>query len=139
MQMADSSSYPPLGPLSPEPMVDVPIDGQEHGGFALLLHELLGELGVPAESIKYTCNGKLASNGQLEGFITVRVQVPASEVVPELHAFFELEVDTSIDYYVQSVSRMAMGTIMRELHECLKDGRFHQLHSALDPHKGIFA
>ena len=63
MQMADSSTYPPLGPLSSEPTVDVPIDGQEHGGFALLLRELLGELGVPAESIKYTCNGKLASNG----------------------------------------------------------------------------
>ena len=65
--------------------------------------------------------------------------MPASEVIPELRAFSELEVDTSIDYCVQSISCMAMGTIMRELHERLKDGHFRQLPGALDPHKGIFA
>ena len=47
-----------------------------------------------------------------------------SETLLELHTFQELEVETSIEACVQSVSRSALHHVMRDAHERLRRGLY---------------
>lgn len=111
---------------------ELSIDGRVYRGFALILREVLEELGVPAECLVYLCRGKPTPDGGLEGHVVINLKVPASETVPERHAFTELEVETSIDACVHSVSHSALRRVMRDAYERLKGGRFRLLPPALD-------
>ena len=50
-----------------------------------------------------------------------------SETLPELHAFNELKVKTSVEACVQSVSRLTLRRVMRDAHEHLKNGLYRLL------------
>ena len=88
-----------------------------------MLHDILKELGVPAEQIEYAYRGEPGPNG-LQGHIIIHLRVPASETLPELHTFNELKVKTSVEACVQSVSRLALRRVMRDAHEHLKNGPY---------------
>jgi hypothetical protein len=62
----------------------------------------------------------------------VHHKVPASEYVPVLRAFETLEVENSIASCVQSVSRTAFRSVMRDAHDYLKTGLYRLLPAALD-------
>jgi hypothetical protein len=49
-----------------------------------------------------------------------------------LHAFHELEVETSVEACVQSISRLIFRRVKRNAHEHLKRGLYHLLPRALD-------
>jgi hypothetical protein len=61
----------------------------------------------------------------------MHLKVHASEFVPELHAFEDLQVETSVAACVQSISRLALCRVMRDAHEYLKRGPYHLLPQAL--------
>jgi hypothetical protein len=64
-----------------------------HRGFATILYDILGSLGVPTEQIEYVCRGEPRPDG-FKGHIVVHLKVPASEFIPMLRAFETLEVGT---------------------------------------------
>jgi hypothetical protein len=108
------------------PAVELLIDGLSYRGFAQMLYDILDELGVPTEQIEYVCRGDPGPDG-LQGHIIMHLKVPASEFVPELHAFEELQVETSIAACVRSISCSAVRRVMRDAHEYLKRGPYRLL------------
>ena len=68
------------------PAVELPIDGLSYRGFAQMLYDVLEELGVPTEWIRYVYRGELGPDG-LQGHIIIHLRVPTSETLPELHTF----------------------------------------------------
>jgi hypothetical protein len=62
----------------------------------------------------------------------MHLKVPARKFVPKLHAFEELQVETSVAACVQSVLDSALHPGMRDAHEYLKRGPYHLLPQALD-------
>ena len=116
--MDESTTYPPLGPL-PLDVVEMPLNGEDHTGFALALHEVLAELGVPIDQVEYIARGKLAPNSTFKGYVAIHLRVPASKTLPGVCAFAEWDMDTSIDICVQTVSSAALCTIVCNAHEYL--------------------
>ena len=108
------------------PAVELPVDGLSYRCFAQILYDILEELGVPTEQIKYVCRGEPGPDG-LQGHIVIHLRVPVSETLPELHAFNELKVKTSVEACVQSVSRLTLRRVMRDAHEHLKNGLYRLL------------
>jgi hypothetical protein len=113
------------------PIVELPVDGLAYHGFAMILYDVLDSLGVPTEQIEYVCRGEPGPNG-FKGHIVVHLKVPASEFVPVLRAFETLEVENSIASCVQSVSRIALRSVMCDAHDYLKTGPYCLLPIALD-------
>ena len=113
------------------PVVELPVDGLAYRGFATILYDVLDLLGVPTEKIEYVCRGEPRPDG-LKGHIMVHLKVPASEFVPMLRAFETLEMENSIASCVQSVSRTALRSVMRDAHDYLKIGPYCLLPTALD-------
>ena len=60
-----------------------------------MLYDVVEELGVPTEQVEYVCYGEPGPD-ELQGDIVIHLSVPVSETLPELHAFQELQVETSI-------------------------------------------
>ena len=108
------------------PVVELPVDGLSYGGFTQMLRDVIKELGVPTKRIEYVCLGELGPDG-LQGHIVIHLRVPTSETTLELHAFHELEVETSVEACVQSVSHSALCHVMRDAHEHLKNGPYRLL------------
>jgi hypothetical protein len=77
------------------------------------------------------CWGEPGPDG-FKGHIVVHLKVPASEFVPVLRAFETLEVENSIASCVQSVSRTALCSVMRDARDYLKTGPYRLLPAALD-------
>ncbi|CAD6231341.1 unnamed protein product [Miscanthus lutarioriparius] len=113
------------------PVVELPVDGLAYHGFAMILYDVLDSLGVPTEKLEYVCRGEPGPDG-FKGHIVVHLKVPASEFVPMLRAFETLEVENSIASCVQSVSRTALRSVMRDAHDYLKTGPYCLLAAALD-------
>jgi hypothetical protein len=113
------------------PAVELPVDGLSYRGFAQMLYDVLDEVGVPTEQIEYVCQGEPGPDG-LQGHIIVHLKVLASEFMLKLHAFEELQVETSVAACVQSVSCSALRRVMHDAHEYLKRGPYHLLPRALD-------
>jgi hypothetical protein len=95
------------------------------------MYDVLDSLGVPIEKIEYVCWGEPRPY-EFKGHIVVHLKVPASEFVPVLHAFETLEVENSIASCVQSVSRIALHSVMRDAHDYLKTGPYRLVPAALD-------
>ena len=68
------------------PAVELPVDGLSYQGFAQMLYDVLEELGVPTEQVKYVYHGEPGPDG-LQGHIFIHLRVPMSETLLELHAF----------------------------------------------------
>jgi hypothetical protein len=113
------------------PVVELPVDGLAYRGFAMILYDVLDSLGVPTKQIEYVCRGEPGPDG-FKGHIVVHLKVPASEFVPVLRAFETLEVENYIASCVQSVSRTALRSVMRDAHDYLKTGPYRLLPAALD-------
>jgi hypothetical protein len=62
----------------------------------------------------------------------VHLKVPASEFIPMLRAFETLEVENSIASCVQSVSHIALRSVMHDAHDYLKTRPYRLLPTALD-------
>jgi hypothetical protein len=114
-----------------DPIVELPVDGLAYCGFATILYDILDSLGIPIEKIEYVCRGEPGPDG-FKGHIMVHLMVPASEFIPVLRAFETLEVDNSIALCVQSISRTALHSVMRDTHNYLKTRLHHLLPTALD-------
>jgi hypothetical protein len=112
-------------------VAELPVDGLAYRGFTTILYDVLDSLGVPTEQIEYVCQGEPGPDW-FKGHIVVHLKVPASEFVLVLHAFKTLEVDNSIASCVQSVSRTALRSVMRDAHDYLKTGPYRLLPAALD-------
>jgi hypothetical protein len=69
---------------------------------------------------------------RFKGHIVVHLKVPASEFAPVLCAFETLEVENSSASCVQSVSRTALHSVMRDAHDYLKTRPYRLLPAALD-------
>jgi hypothetical protein len=113
------------------PIVELLMDRLAYRGFAMILYDVLDSLGIPTEKIKYVCRGEPGPDG-FKGHIVVHLKVPASEFIPVLCAFETLEVENPIASCVQSVSRTALRSVMRDTHDYLKTGPYHLLPAALD-------
>jgi hypothetical protein len=113
------------------PVVELPVDEPAYHGFTMILYDVLDLLGVPTERIEYVCRGEPRPDG-FKGHIMVHLKVPASEYMPVLCAFETLEVENSITSCVQSISCTALRSVMRDAHDYLKIGPYHQLLVALD-------
>jgi hypothetical protein len=113
------------------PVVELLMDRLAYRGFAMILYDVLDSLGIPTEKIKYVCRGEPGPDG-FKGHIVVHLKVPASEFIPVLCAFETLEVENPIASCVQSVSRTALRSVMRDTHDYLKTGPYHLLPAALD-------
>jgi hypothetical protein len=107
------------------------MDRLAYRGFATILYDVLDSLGVPTEQIEYVCQGEPGPDG-FKGHIVVHLKVPASKFIPVLCAFKTLEVENSIASCVQSVSRTALHSVMRDTHDYLKMGPYRLLPIALD-------
>jgi hypothetical protein len=95
------------------------------------MYDVLDSLGVPIEKIEYVCWVEPRPY-KFKGHIVVHLKVPASEFVPVLHAFETLEVENSIASCVQSVSRIALHSVMCDAHDYLKTGPYRLVPAALD-------
>ena len=91
-----------------------------------MLHDFLAKIGVTIDQIEYIYHGELGPN-RLQGHIVIHLRVPMSETLLELHVFNELEVETSVEACVQSVSHSALCHVMRDAHEHLKNGPYRLL------------
>src|ERR671936_405633 len=111
-----SLGCPPLGPL-PWTSVKITFDGQEFGGFALTLRQVLKTLGVPTEQMKYTFSGKPSPDGLIEGYVVTHLEIPASTTLPTVPAFTEMTVEDSKEEGLQEVSLHALRTLMRRNYE----------------------
>ena len=96
-----------------------------------MLRDVLAELGVPIERIEYIYHGGLGPN-RLQGHIIIHLRVPTSETLLEVYAFNELEVETSVEACVQSVSHSALRRVIRDAHEYLRREPYRLLPRALD-------
>jgi hypothetical protein len=105
------------------PIAELPVDGLAYRGFATILYDVLDSLGIPTEQIEYVCRGEPGPD-RFKGHIVVHLKVPASEFIPVLRAFETLEVENSIASCVQSVSRTALRSVMRDAHDYLKTGPY---------------
>jgi hypothetical protein len=114
------------------PLVELAVDARDYCGFATILYEVLDSLGVPTERITCVYRGKAGPDGLLQGHVIVHLLVPASAYVPVLHTFEEVAVETSVAACVQSVSRMALCSMMRDAHDYLQTRPYHPLPRALD-------
>ena len=85
-------------------IVEMAVDAQQYGGFVPLLYDVLTELGVPTEPIRYVCRGEAGPDGQLQGHIVINLTVPASTTLPGVAAFQELSIETSVANCVQAVT-----------------------------------
>jgi hypothetical protein len=113
------------------PVVELPMDGLAYRGFSIILYDVLDSLGVPIEKIEYVCRCEPRPDG-FKGHIVVHLKVPASEFVPVLRAFVTLEVENSIALCVQSVSHIALHSVMRDAHDYLKTRPYCLLPAVLD-------
>jgi hypothetical protein len=113
------------------PVVELPVDRLAYRGFAMILYNMLDSLGVPTKQIEYVCRGEPGPDG-FKVHIMVHLKVPASEFIPVLCAFEKLEVENSIASCIQSVSRTALRSVMRDAHDYLKTGPYRLLRAALD-------
>jgi hypothetical protein len=114
------------------PHVEHAVDARDYRGFATILFRVLDSLGVPTERITCVCRGEARLDGLLQGHVVIHLWVPASAYVPVLHAFEEVAMETSIAACVQSVSRTALRSVMRDTHDYLQIGPYHLLPHALD-------
>jgi hypothetical protein len=105
------------------PVVKLPVDGLAYHGFTMILYEVLDSLGIPTELIEYVCRGEPGPD-KFKGHIMVHLKVPTSEFIPMLRAFETLEVENSIVSCVQSVSRIALRSVMRDAHDYLRTGPY---------------
>jgi hypothetical protein len=117
--------------LQMAPVVELPMDELGYCGFTTILYDVLDSLVVPTEKIEYVCRGEPGPDG-FKGHIVVHLKVLASEFVPVLRAFETLEVENSIASCVQSVSHIALRSVMRDAHDYLKTGPYRLLPAALD-------
>jgi hypothetical protein len=107
------------------------MDGLSYRGFTMILYDMLDSLVIPTEQIEYVCRGEPGPDG-FKGHIVVHLKVPASKFVPVLRAFETLEVENSIALCVQSISRIALRSVMHDAHDYLKTGPYRLLPAALD-------
>jgi hypothetical protein len=110
------------------------VNGLAYRGFATILYDILDSLGIPTEKIEYVCRGEPEPDG-FKGHIMGHFKVFANEFVPVLRAFKTLEVENSIALCMQSVSRPAFRSVMRDAHDYLKTGPYRLLPAALDLNK----
>jgi hypothetical protein len=113
------------------PLVELAVDARDYCGFATILYGVLDSLGVPTERILCMCRGEAGPDGLLQGHVVVHLWVPASAYVPALHAFEEVAVETSVAACMQSVSRTALRSVMRDVHDYLETGPYRLLPRAL--------
>ena len=113
-----------------------PVGLETYGGFAPVLFDVLGTLGVHTDDVEYVCRGLPGPNG-LQGHTVIVLRVPASTTIPGLRAFRDMEVETSVDACVQAVCRTALRHVCRDAYEHLKDGPYRLLPRALDPAKSV--
>jgi hypothetical protein len=114
------------------PLVELAVDARDYHGFATILYSVLDSLGVPTERVTCMCRGEARPDGLLQGHIVVHLWVPASAYVPVLHAFVEVDVETSVAACVQSVSRIALHSVMRDVHDYLQTRPYRLLPRALN-------
>jgi hypothetical protein len=114
------------------PLVELAVDARDYRGFAMILYGVLDLLGVPTERIMCVCRGKAGPDILLQGHVIVHLWVPASAYVPVLHAFEEVAMETSVAACVQSVSRTALYSVMRNAHDYLQTGPYRLLPCALN-------
>jgi hypothetical protein len=114
------------------PLVELAVDARDYRGFATILYGVLDSLGVPIERIMCVCRGEAGPDGLLQGHVVVHLWVPTSAYVPVLHAFEEVAVETSVAACVQSVSHMALHSVMRDAHDYLQTRPYRQLPRALN-------
>jgi hypothetical protein len=98
----------------------------------MILYRVLDSLGVPTKGITCVCQGEARPNGLLQGHVVVHIWVPASAYMPVLHTFEEVAVETSVAACVLSVSRMALRSVMRDVHDYLQTGPYRLLPCALN-------
>jgi hypothetical protein len=84
------------------------------------------------ERITCVCRGEAGPDRLLQGHVVVHLWVPASAYVPMLHAFEEVAVETSVAACVQSVSRTALHSVMRDAHDYLQTGPYRLLPRAFN-------
>jgi len=113
-------------------IIEMVVDAQQYGGFVPVLYDVLTELGVPTEPIRYACRGEARPDGQLQGHIVINLTVPASATLPGVAAFQELSIETSIVNCVQAVTRQALRHMVQDAWEHIQGGRFRLLPRALD-------
>jgi hypothetical protein len=101
-------------------------------GFAMILYGVLDLLGVPTERITCVCRGEARLDRLLQGHVVVHLWVPASAYVPVLHTFEEVAVETSVAACVQSISRMALRSVIRDAHDYLQTRPYRLLPRALN-------
>jgi hypothetical protein len=78
------------------PLVELAVDARDYRGSATILYGVLDSLGVPTERITCVCQGEAGPDGLLQGHVIVHLWVPTSAYVPVLHAFEEVDVETSV-------------------------------------------
>ena len=103
----------------------LPIDDKLHDGYAQVLHEVLKELGIPREKCQYY-HCRVGPNGP-EDYFLVTIQILACQEVPELQAFTNCEVESTITSIVQYVSWSTLQFMMRDAYERLRSGPYHLL------------
>ena len=113
-------------------IVEMAVDAQQYGGFVPLLYDVLTELGVPTEPIRYVCRGEAGPDGQLQGHIVINLTVPASTTLPGVAAFQELAIETSVANCVQAATRQALRHVVQDTWEHIQGGRFRLLPRVLD-------
>jgi len=118
------------------PTVEMPVELSAHGGFPKMLLEVLTMLGVPTERIECFCRGEAGPAGGFQGHLVIHLRVPASETVPELRAFDDLDVEMSVEACIQSVCRTALRHVCRDAYPYLRGGPYHLLPRAVDPALG---
>jgi hypothetical protein len=100
-------------------LVELAVDARDNRGFATILYGVLDSLGIPTERITCMCRGEAGPDRLLQGHVVVHLWVPASAYVPMLHAFEEVALETSVAACVQSISRTALRSVMRDTHDYL--------------------
>ena len=98
-------------------IIEMVVDAQQYGGFVPVLYDVLTELGVPTEPIRYACRGEARPDGQLQGHIVINLTVPASATLPGVAAFQELSIETSVVNCVQAVTRQALRHMVQDAWE----------------------
>jgi len=113
-------------------IIEMVVDAQQYGGFVPMLYDVLTELGVPTEPIRYVCRGEAGPDGQLQGHIVINLTVPASATLPGVAAFQELSIETSVVNCVQAVTRQALCHMVQDTWEHIQGGWFRLLPHVLD-------
>jgi len=113
-------------------IVEMVVDAQHYGAFVPMLYDVLIELGVPTEPIRYICRGEAGPDGQLQGHIVINLTVRASATLLGVAAFQELSIETSVANCVQAVTRQALCHVVQDTWEHIQGGRFCLLPRILD-------